>query len=250
MIRLIVDARQAVRCHARPPHTLSGSSSGLSSIGLYDECLLQTSGVGYISEIQLCGAGCDVRYGFYHFSNHRLADYFALQLKVQAGDFGVTEVCDPEADGFFSVGPDDQVWPVVEVMPMEWPWALHTCKDALEHVVRIIGTGRDLVREKCEAPLMTVAEPVCSVYVENINVHGISLESCDRRHEVNIAALEVRGFSLHEISRASQQQEKLGVHFGGSLVFHVMILAAFGGSTSLFAVSYEWVEHHSGSCES
>ena len=47
-----------------------------------------------------------------------------------------------------------------------------------------------------ETPLMTVAEPVCSVYVENINVHGILPESCDRRHEVITAALEPRGFSL------------------------------------------------------
>ena len=74
--------------------------------------------------------------------------------------------------------------------------------DALEHVVRITCTGWDLVRERCEAPLMTVAEPVCSVYV----VHGISPKSCDRRHEV---------ISLHEVSRASQQHKQLGVRFDG-----------------------------------
>ena len=49
---------------------------------------------------------------------------------------------------------------------------------------------------------MTVAELVCSVYVDNIKVHGITSESRDRRHEVIIAALEARGFSLHEVSRA------------------------------------------------
>ena len=62
---------------------------------------------------------------------------------------------------------------------------------------------------------MTVAEPVCSVYVDNINVLGISLESCDRRHEVIIAALEALGCSLHEISWASQQHKQLGVYFDG-----------------------------------
>ena len=86
-----------------------------------------------------------------------------------------------------------------------WSWALHICTDALD-------PGRDVAREKCEAPLMTVVEPVCSVYVDNINVHGFSPESCDRRHEVIIAALEARGFTLHEISRASQQQKQLGVY--------------------------------------
>ena len=61
------------------------------SIDLSDECLLQTSRIGHISEIHLCGAGSDVRGGFYQFSDHRLADYFALQFKVRAGDFGITE---------------------------------------------------------------------------------------------------------------------------------------------------------------
>ena len=68
MIRLIIDARQANRYHARPPHTSLGSSSALSGIDLSDECLLQTSGIGHISEIHLCGAGSDVRDGYYQFS--------------------------------------------------------------------------------------------------------------------------------------------------------------------------------------
>ena len=60
MIRLVVDARQANRYHIRPPHTLLGSASALSCIDLSDECLLQTSGIGHISEIRLCGAGSNV----------------------------------------------------------------------------------------------------------------------------------------------------------------------------------------------
>ena len=162
IIRLIVDARQADRCHTRPPHTMLGSSSALSSIDLSDECLLQTSGIGHVSEIHLCGARCDVRNGFYQFSNYRLADCFALRFKVRAGDFGVTAVYDPETDGLVSVEPIDQGWPVVEAMPVGWSWALHICTDALEHTVRITGPGRDQARERCAAPLMTVAEPVCS----------------------------------------------------------------------------------------
>ena len=153
--------------------------------------------------------------GTISFPNHRLADYFALQFKVKAGDFGVTEVYDPETDGPFPVEPHEQVWPVVEAMPMEWSWALHVCTDAPDHVVRITGTGRDLARERCVAPLLTVAEPVCSVYVDNINVHGTTSESCGRRHEVIIAALGARGFCLHEVSQASQHHTQLGVCFDG-----------------------------------
>ena len=63
---------------------------------------------------------------------------------------------------FISVEPNDQVWPVVEAMPMVWSWALHICTDALEHEVRITGTGLDLAREKYEAPLMqNPFAPVC-----------------------------------------------------------------------------------------
>ena len=215
MIRLIVDARQANRYHARPPRTRLASSSALSDIDLSDECFLQTSGVGHISEIHLCGAGSDVRDGYFEFSNHRLAHYFALQFKVRVGDFEVTEVYDPETHGLIHVEPNDQVWPVVEAMPMGSFWAFHVCTDSLEHVVRIIGTGRHLVHERLEAPLMTVAEPVCSVYGDDINVHVITSESCDRRHEVTLAAFEARGFRFHEVSRTSQHHKQLGACFDG-----------------------------------
>ena len=165
----------------------------MSSIELSDECLLQTSEIGHISEIHLCGAGRDIRDGFHQFSNHRLADYFALQFKVRAGDLGVTEVYDPENDGFISVhgvvlGSSHLHGCVGARSAYHWHWP-------------------DLAREKCEAPLMTVAETVCSVNVDNI--------VCDRRHEVIIAALEARGFRLHEISRASQQHKQPGVYFDG-----------------------------------
>ena len=99
--------------------------------------------------------------------------------------------------------------------------------------MRITGTGRDLARERCEAPLMIVTEPVCSLYVDNINGHGITSESCDRRHEVIIAALEA--FSLHEISRASQHHKQLDVCFGGVARVLRNDLVAFGGSTLLLA---------------
>ena len=42
----------------------------------------------------------------------------SLSLKVRAGDFGVTEVHDPETDRLIPVRPNDQVWPVVEATPM------------------------------------------------------------------------------------------------------------------------------------
>ena len=48
MIRLIVNARRANRYHARTPRTSLGSSSAFSG-----KCLLQTSGVGHLSEIHL-----------------------------------------------------------------------------------------------------------------------------------------------------------------------------------------------------
>ena len=109
--------------------------------------------------------------------------------------------------------------------------------------MRVTGTGRDLARERCAAPPMTFAEPVCSVYVDNINVHGISSESCDRRHEVIIAALEARGFSLHEISRASQQHKQLGVYFDGvARVLRHDPRRLICSSLS----SHDWVEHDLG----
>ena len=58
-------------------------------------------------------------------------------------------------------------------------------------------------------------ELVFGCMVRRQHVHGFSSESCDRRHAVIVAALEARGFSLHEISRAFQQHKQLGVYFDG-----------------------------------
>ena len=91
-----------------------------------------------------------------------LADFFALRFKVRAGDFGVTKVYDPETDEFIPVEPNDQVGLVVEAMPMGWSWSLHICTDALEHVVRITGTGCDLARERCEALLRVRRQYQCA----------------------------------------------------------------------------------------
>ena len=78
------------------------------------------------------------------------------------------------------------------------------CTDAPEHVVRITGSGGDLAREKCGAPLMTAAEPVCSVYVDNIDVHGTSpLRAVIVDMNLPSPHWKPVGFALHEISRAN-----------------------------------------------
>ena len=90
---------------------------------------------------------------------------------------------------------------------------------------------------------MTVAEPV-----DNINVHGISPESCDRRHRCT-------GSPCVQVSMRypdppppppPQQPKQLGVYFDGSLVFYAMTIADFGESILLFAAFSEWVEHDQG----
>ena len=90
-------------------HVLHTHCQGVRQCRPASVCLtsvLQTSGIGHISEINLCGDGSDVRDGFYQFS----------QFKIRAGNFGVTEVYDSE-DGLIPVKPNDQVWPVE---PCQW----------------------------------------------------------------------------------------------------------------------------------
>ena len=127
----------------------------------HTQCLQQTSGIGHISEIHLW-PGAMFEMGSI---NSRINVWLIIShcdSRFELVTSGSPQSATLKLTAFTSVDPNDQVWPVVEAMPMGWSWALHICTDALEHAVRITVTGRDPAREKCAAPPMTAAEPVCS----------------------------------------------------------------------------------------
>ena len=194
MIRLIVDARQANRYHTRPPHCQGVRQRCLASICL-TSVFCRHLGSGTLLRLTSVALGA-----------------MSVMVSINSRTIAllITSRCSSRFELATSESPKSTTQRLTGSHRSGCGPTIRCGRllRALEHVVRITDIGRDLARERCEAPLMTVVEPVCSVYVDNINVHDVSLESCDRRREVIIAALEARGFSLHEISRASQQHKQ------------------------------------------
>ena len=216
-IRLIVDARQANRYHKRPPKTCLGSGGAMVGLDLSDECLLETAGAGCVSEVEICGSPGDVIDGFFHFKNESVADFFALEFQVRAGDYGVASVYNPDTGNHESVGVDETLWPVVEAMPMGWSWALHICHSAVEEaLVAVHPCGSDgLVVERKPAPKLSLEVPFVSSYVHTDQVIGLSRASVGLLHGKVTTELERRGFTLHAVSGADPDHQTLCVVLDG-----------------------------------
>ena len=67
-------------------------------------------------------------------------------------------------------------------------------------------------------------------------------------NQVTIVALEARGCSLHEISRASQQHKQFGVYFDGVARVLRHDPRRLWRVLSHFVVFYVWVGHDPESC--
>ena len=104
----------------------------------------------------------DVQDCFYQFKiPNAFGEPFGFK-RIQAYKLGVQEV-----DGR-AVAPLDWVTPVCAVLPMGCSWALHFCQQAHVNIALRTGLGRHLLLfGKTPVPLLSEAEPVVSVYVDN-----------------------------------------------------------------------------------
>eukprot|EP00974_Lingulodinium_polyedra_P040231 3862086-Lingulodinium_polyedra.AAC.1 len=71
---------------------------------------------GAAAPLQLASVG--LRDSFYQFKNTKLASWFCIGLECTAGELGLTEVFDEDADCSVPVGPDTVLWPAFEGVAM------------------------------------------------------------------------------------------------------------------------------------
>ena len=85
--RMVIDARFTNSCHRKPPRTVLGSSSAISSIDL-SAYALELGGYGGVAESQSSQSDSDVKDAFYQYDVHELGSWFCLEL-VDAEAFGI-----------------------------------------------------------------------------------------------------------------------------------------------------------------
>eukprot|EP00972_Heterocapsa_arctica_P079691 11741231-Heterocapsa_arctica.AAC.1 len=76
-------------------------------------------------------ASIDLVDSFYQFYYPEAASYFCFQLRVRAGQFGVTSIWDDDLGCQVEVSEDDMVYPAFAGLPMGWSWAPYLRHSAL-----------------------------------------------------------------------------------------------------------------------
>ena len=126
-IRMVVDARQACRCHRRPPTVFFGSSRAMAELDLSDECLTTMGGFESVAGISLTGSDADVNDAFYNFKCDELASWFGLCDGFTTEDalsVGITHIWSDELGRMTPLLPGERLWAVVEALSMGWSWSL------------------------------------------------------------------------------------------------------------------------------
>ncbi|CAK0858852.1 unnamed protein product [Prorocentrum cordatum] len=213
-IRLIIDARQANRCHKTPPKTRLGSVGGFCELDLSDTALRDLGGFGGIAEIW--GGTSDVDDCFYQMLVEELGSWFGIDLPRAAGAWGVAQVYDDDLGRRVAVEPSEVVYPVFHGMAMGWAWALHFANEAVSYLAsKSAVCPRSLVRERTPAPVLRAGQAVSGVYVDNFTTlagdRETALDSVQRFRR----AAEEAHIGTHVDSEVGVVFESLGVVFDG-----------------------------------
>ena len=229
--RLIVDARQANACHYRPPTTRLSTPSGLLSLD-YSLETLEASGFGGLLIDQPGGhaeAG-DVGDCFYNFTIPEVCSWFGFddsfdtdELKAM-GIFQPT-IYDDDVRGETPVVEGERLFVCFGGMPMGWAWSLYFANEVIVHQCSLSRGGclDDVIRDKRPAPLLQPGRPAVGVYVDNVNVFGVTMGEAGTRMDGIASTFERLGipFVVDHVE-SSQQLDGLGLHFDmeGRVVVH------------------------------
>ncbi|CAK0875218.1 unnamed protein product, partial [Prorocentrum cordatum] len=196
-IRIVIDCRRSNQHFRAAPkvHLFSGSSFGEVEVSAHQ---------------QLWCAGGDVQNAFYqHQLPCWLQPYFGLDC-VRASELGVAEL------GGQAVRGDQILYPLMNVVPMGWKWALFMVQRIHEHVldgVPELGPRRRAVDFR--PPPRVEDGAVHTVYVDSVLIEGFDQAEATRLREAACAALQQAGYATHDESDAAASMEMLGVEQTG-----------------------------------
>ena len=191
------DCRRSNEHFIPPPATKLFSSGGLSKI--------DTSGVD-----EMFFGGFDVKHAFYqHALPHWLQPYFgmapltAAELSLSSLE-GAVVLC------------TDLIYPVMNVIPMGWTWALHFVQGIHEGIMTdSLGDMEGYLARDFAPPPRPEDGPIVSLYVDNIIIQGSARGRVDELLDIVSAGFEKQGLHLHPTDRACQEYQCLGVMLKG-----------------------------------
>ena len=209
-IRMVVDAREPNRMHRPPPHTALGTPGALAE----QDWTWDALGVEPGPDAGVWGSSLDLQDSFYQFSNEVLGEDFGFDFPEPAGVYHCTHVWTPT--GPVAVSEDDIVFPVFCGVPMGWSWALWAVHSIVANETGLALSGPQcIIRDKEVPPSPQPGIPTASIYVDNVQVFGVSRSDADRALHRILKRLRHKGLLCHEIVRATQDFEMVGLRCSG-----------------------------------
>ena len=113
--------------------------------------------------------------------------------------------------------PSGWVWPMLQVLPMGWSWAMYFAQRVHQHLC-LEATGLSMSQVLVEgrpAPDMSKEGVVLIPYADNLNVAGLNQNEVQHVKDTVVKHLRDKGFRVHEETEASTTAVSLGFLIDG-----------------------------------
>ena len=113
--------------------------------------------------------------------------------------------------------PSGWVWPMLQVVPMGWSWAMYFAQRVHQHLC-LEATGLSMSQVLVEgrpAPDMSKEGVVLIPYADNLNVAGLNQNEVQHVKDTVVKHLRDKGFRVHEETEASTTAVSLGFLIDG-----------------------------------
>jgi len=153
-IRMVLDGRSTNISHMLPPHT------ALGTVAAWCDADFSEAAPG-----RLWKASGDLQDSFYQFTSWALAEDFASDFPVRAGDVGVSSIFE---DGHYvSIDPDELIYNCFCGIPMGWSWALWAIHRLVSDVLRTASDrfSASLVEDRRSASFLQPGRPLAPTWI-------------------------------------------------------------------------------------
>ena len=151
----------------------------------------------------------DVDDAFYQIGVPEVASWFGIDLGMKGSEvlsWGCSSAWSDLEKRQLDIDPCVTYYPVIEVMPMGWSWALHFCHQLVRHLA-VSGSGvpdLEVVAERSPAPLVSGERPALGIYVDNVYAVGARLGDSSR-----LVASFVKEAARQEVAVHIEGEEEL-----------------------------------------
>ena len=188
-IRMVLDGRPTNASHRLPPHVALGTAAAWSEIDLSE----------LPASLLLWKCSGDLQDSFYQFSAEVLAEDFAFDYPIRAGDADGDHVW--EGGRVVPIDADEWIYDCFACISMGWSWAMWIVQCIVCGALDGCRSSSDLplVADRQPAPRPCFGRVLCGGYVDNFLILAASYREAMERFTSVCEAFAKLAIALHEL---------------------------------------------------